>query len=57
MYKAKPMARCELCLERDGWTSPTDNLMLVLMRGRERLVCRRDNPNRRSRSKYEPEID
>lgn len=51
------MARCQVCLDRDGWAARTDNLMLATIDGKEILVCRKDNPNRKMRGSYgsEPE--
>jgi hypothetical protein len=48
-------ARCEVCLQHDGWAKTTDNLMLVAIDGRTALVCRKHNPDRELRKKYEKE--
>ncbi len=47
------VARCEICLERDGWARSTDNLKIAMINGREVLVCRRDNPLPEARGNYD----
>jgi hypothetical protein len=47
------VARCELCLARNGWARSTDNLKLAMINGRETLVCKRDNPLPEQRGNYD----
>lgn len=47
------VARCELCLSRNGWARSTDNLKLAMIDGRETLVCKKDNPQPEARGNYD----